>query len=465
MSIAWYALWFIVAVSLLVTIHEFGHFWVARRLGFKVLRFSVGFGKPLIERQARDGTVYAIAMLPLGGYVKLLDEREGPVATADLPRSFTRKPPWQRILVLLAGPAFNIIFAVLVLWGMFLHKGTIEEIRPVIGDVAVESVASRAGLRTEDRVLTIDGEAVNTQRDVIFGLLDSLTANGRAELSVQGKDGPARQLTLNVGNSENRRKLTEPEALYDRLGFKFWEPPVPPVAAEIRPDTPAEKAGLKKGDRVVEINGRPVDDFRDVLAITSTSKPGDTLTLRYSRDGSERTVRVVLATQKGPSGKPIGYLGMGHGGADYPESMKVITPLTPLSSLTLAAQEAWDLTLLQARLVGRMLMGNVSFKNLSGPLSIAEFAGESASRGVMPFLNMLVIISLSLGFLNLLPIPILDGGQVVFQLVEWLKGSPVSERAQIFGQQIGIALLILITGVALFNDVARQLGPLFVAGS
>jgi regulator of sigma E protease len=464
MSIAWYALWFVVAVSLLVTIHEFGHFWVARRLGFKVLRFSVGFGKPLIERQGKDGTVYALAMLPLGGYVKLLDEREGPVPTADLSRSFTRKPPWQRILVLLAGPAFNIIFAVLMLWGMFLHKGTIEEVRPVIGDVAVESVASRAGLHTEDRILTVDGETVNTQRDVIFGLLDSLTANGRADLSVRGKDGSARQLTLNVGNSENRRKLTEPEALYDRLGFKFWEPPVPPVAAEIRAGTPAEKAGMKKGDRVVEINGRPVDDFRDVLAVTSTSKPGDALTLRYSRDGSERTVRVVLATQKGPSGKPIGYLGMGHGGADYPESMKVITPLTPVSSFTLAVQEAWDLTILQARLVGRMLMGNVSFKNLSGPLSIAEFAGESASRGVLPFLNMLVIISLSLGFLNLLPIPILDGGQVVFQLVEWLKGSPLSERAQVFGQQIGIALLILITGVALFNDVARQIGPLFVAG-
>ncbi len=464
MSIAWYALWFVVAVSLLVTIHEFGHFWVARRLGFKVLRFSVGFGKPLIERQGRDGTVYALAMLPLGGYVKLLDEREGPVATADLPHSFTRKPPWQRILVLLAGPAFNIIFAILVLWGMFLHKGTIEEVQPVIGDVAVESVASRAGLRTEDRILSIDGETVNTQRDVIFGLLDSLTANGRAALSVRGKDGSARDLTLNVGNSENRRKLTEPEALYDRLGFQFWEPPVPPVAAEIRPDTPAEKAGLKKGDRVIEMNGRPVDDFRDILAITSTSKPGDALTLRYSRDGSENTVRVVLATQKGPSGKPIGYLGMGHSGAAYPESMKVITTLTPISSLTLAAQEAWDLTMLQARLVARMLTGNVSFKNLSGPLSIAEFAGESASRGVMSFLNTLVIISLSLGFLNLLPIPILDGGQIVFQLVEWLKGSPLSERAQAFGQQIGIALLILITGVALFNDVARQIGPLIVAG-
>jgi len=465
MSLAWYALWFIVAVSLLVTVHEYGHFWVARRLGFKVLRFSVGFGKPLWERQGSDGTVYSIAMLPLGGYVKLLDEREGPVPTAELSRSYTRKPPWQRILVLLAGPAFNILFAILVLWGMFWHKGVIEEERPVVGEVAVESVASRAGLVPEDVILAIDGEKVDTQQQVILGLLDAITANGRAELLVKGKDASTpRTVSLEVGGSEARRKLTEPAALYNGLGFRFWQPPVPPVAGRIEEGSPADKAGLREGDRFVEMAGRPINDFRDLLAVTTSSKPGDVIDVRIRRGTEEHTMRVQLAGQKGPNGKEIGRLGVYNQVAKYPEELTVVTTLTPLSALGAASREAWDMTLLQVKLVSRMITGNVSLKNLSGPLSIAQFAGESASGGVVTFLNFLVMISLSLGFLNLLPIPILDGGQVVFQLVEWLKGSPLSERAQAFGQQIGIALLILLMGVALFNDVAFQIGPRLVSG-
>lgn len=457
MNVAWYLLWFIVAVSLLVTVHEFGHFWVARRLGFKVLRFSVGFGKPLIERQGADGTVYAIAMLPLGGYVKLLDEREGPVPTAELSRSFTRKPPWQRILVLLAGPAFNIIFAILVLWGMFLVKGTIEEPRPVIGDVVAASVAGRGGLHSEDFVRTVDGAEMTTRRDVLFALLDSLTANGRASLTVKGKDGETRQVALEVGDSAARRKLTEPAALFTGLGFEFWEPTVPAVIGHI--GDPAEKAGLRTGDRIVEMNGQVINDFTGIYKITSAARPGDVVHVKYLRGTEEHAVSVTLAGQKGPNGKEIGKIGVGQVPVKLPESMIVRTQLDAVSAFTAANVEAWDMTLLQVRLVSRMLTGNVSLKNLSGPLSIAEFAGESASDGAMSFLNFLVLISLSLGFLNLLPIPILDGGQVVFQLVEWLKGSPLSERAQVFGQQIGIALLILMMGVALFNDVARQIGP------
>jgi regulator of sigma E protease len=215
MNVAWYALWFVVAVSLLVTVHEYGHFWVARRLGFKVLRFSVGFGKPLFERQGKDGTVYAIAMLPLGGYVKLLDEREGPVPTAELHRSFTRKPPWQRILVLLAGPAFNFIFAILVLWGMFWAKGTIEAPRPVVGDVVAESIAGRAGLRSGDHIVALDGKPMQDRQDVVFGLIDSVSANGRVTLTLrEGAQGPERNATLEIGGGEDRRKLTEPMALF-----------------------------------------------------------------------------------------------------------------------------------------------------------------------------------------------------------------------------------------------------------
>ena len=458
----WQFLWFIVAVSLLVTVHEFGHFWVARRLGFKVLRFSVGFGKSLIERQGKDGTVYAIAWLPLGGYVKLLDEREGPVPAAELSRSFTRKPPWQRILVLLAGPAFNLIFAVLVLWGMYLSKGMIEEPRPVIGDVVAESIAGHGGLHREDLVLSVDGDAMTTRRDVLFALLDSLTANGHATLLVRGKDGGTRSVALEVGDSKARRRLTELNEhtpLFSGLGFEFWEPPIPAVIGQLTAGAPAEKAGLLKGDRIVEINGQPIPEYSALLKITGASRPGEEFVLRYVRGTEEHTVRVKLASRTGPNGKEIGLLGLAPMPVDLPESMIVRTKLNVGTALVAASSEAWDMTLLQVRLVGRMLTGNVSLKNLSGPLSIAEFAGESASDGAASFMSFLVLISLSLGFLNLLPIPILDGGQVVFQLVEWLKGSPLSERAQVFGQQIGIALLILMMGVALFNDIQHQIGP------
>jgi regulator of sigma E protease len=458
MTIGWDLLWFIVAVSLLVTVHEYGHYWVARRFDFKVLRFSIGFGKPLFKRvYGADRTEFVIAAIPLGGYVKMLDEREGPVAPAELARSFTRKPPWQRILVLLAGPAFNIIFAILVLWGMLWNQGVIQEVRPVVGDVVVASVADRAGLRSGDEILSIDGEPVVGQRDVLFTLLDVLSANGAAAVTVRAEGRSSRTVTLSVPTLEERRRLTEPAAFFDRLGFRFWQPPIPPNIVGVAPDTPGARAGLRVGDRILAIDDQPVKDFRDITKASSARKPGDEISIRYERDGIENTVRLTLASQE-VGGQTVGLIGLSPPTrVPLPESMKVLTELTPMTALSRATQEAWDMTVLQARLVWRMVLGQVSLKNLSGPLSIAEFAGESATDGAASFLGFLVLISLSLGFLNLLPIPILDGGQIVFQLVEWLKGSPVSDRAQAFGQQVGIALLLLLMGVALYNDILHQI--------
>jgi regulator of sigma E protease len=463
MNFGWYLLWFIISVSLLVTVHEFGHFWVAKRLGFKVLRFSVGFGRPLIERTGKDGTVFAIAAIPLGGYVRMLDEREGPVPTADLASSFTRKPPWQRILVLLAGPAFNIIFAILVLWAMMWNKGSLEDVKPVVGDIVHASVAERAGLRPRDEILAIGTEPFTGrdkplgQRDVIFGLLDAVSADGAVTLTVRGEDQRARRVTLTVGDSAARRKLTEPTTFVtDGLGFSFWQPPLPPVIGALTKGGPAERAGMRVGDRLLDINGRLLKDWRELADITNHAQPGDALAIRYLRDGSERTLRLTVASDKGRDGKVHTYIGVGR--PSLPVDMLVSTKLTAVTALGAATAEAWNMTALQGRLVWRMMMGQVSLKNLNGPLSIAEFAGESATEGAVSFLSFLVLISLSLGFLNLLPIPILDGGQIVFQVVEWLKGSPLSEQAQVLGQQVGIALLILLMGVALFNDIARQIG-------
>jgi regulator of sigma E protease len=456
MNVVWYALWFIVAVSLLVTVHEYGHYWVARRLGFKVLRFSVGFGRPLISRiGGADRTEYVLAAIPLGGYVKLLDEREGPVATADLARSFTRKPPWQRIAVLLAGPAFNIAFAILVLWGMFWVSG-ITEIKPVVGDVVQDSIAARGGLRSGDQILAINGEPVVGQRDVMFDLLDAVSSRGLANLNVRGKDGATRAANLNVPDREERVHLTEPAAMLRGLGFDFWLPSLPAVLGPVTADGPAARAGLKSGDRITAIDGQPISDFRDVVARVS-AHPGETLAFTYLRDGTQHDVRIPIASDK-DGDKVVGRIKVSTPpGKKLPDDMVLQIQLSPLGALSRASEEAWSMTALQGKLFWRMVLGQFSVKNLNGPLSIAEYAGESAEAGVASFLGFLVLISLSLGFLNLLPIPILDGGQIVFQLVEWLKGSPLSERAQAFGQQVGIALLILLMGVALFNDIARQL--------
>jgi len=454
MNVIWQALWFIVAVSLLVTVHEFGHYWVARRLGFKVLRFSVGFGKPLLKRVAgEDRTEYVIAAIPLGGYVKMLDEREGPVPPEDLHRAFTRRPPWQRILVLLAGPGCNILFAILLLWGLFWWNG-MNQLRPIVGEIAQGSVAAHAGLRSGDEIKAINGATVVGQNDVLFDLLDVMSSRGDAALSVLGSDGATRVATLSVPDSAQRVRLTAPDELFKGLGFEFALPSIPPVLGPITPGGPAAGAGLKSGDRIVAIGGTPINDFRAVIDRIK-SHPGEMIDITYLRDNLEHTVHLRIASVPGSDGKLIGRIEAGVAPARVPDKFFLHTDLTLTGALGQATEEAWSLTVMQARLAARMVMGHVSIKNLGGPLSIAEYAGESAEAGTQSFLEFLILISLSLGFLNMLPIPILDGGQIVFQAVEWLKGSPLSERAQAFGQQIGIALLLLLMGVAFFNDIAR----------
>ena len=293
------------------------------------------------------------------------------------------------------------------------------------------------------------------QRDVVFGLLDAMSARGEALLSVRGSDGEMRQARLSVPDLAARRRLTEPAELFRGLGFQFWTPAVPAVLGPVTPEGPAARAGLLAGDRIVAIDGVPMSDFRQIVEYIS-ARPGAHISIDYRRGGALRSVQLQVASEE-IGGKRIGRIRvMQPKGVGYPDSMLLHTDLGPAAALARAGSEAWNMTLLQGRLFWRMVLGRVSLKNLSGPLSIAEFAGDSAEAGVAAFLSFLVLISLSLGFLNLLPIPILDGGQILFQLVEWLKGSPLSERAQALGQQLGIALLIVLMGVALYNDIARQ---------
>jgi regulator of sigma E protease len=457
MTALWYLLWFLIAVSLLVTVHEFGHYWVARRLGFKVLRFSVGFGKPIFSwRGKRDQIEYWICPIPLGGYVKMLDEREGPVPPQELSRSFTRQHPLKRILVLLAGPGSNFLFAIAAL-SVILWTSGITRYLPVIGAVRPGSIAARAGIQPGDRVLAINGRPVDSERQVVLRLLDVMSGNGDARLTVQARGSAPRIVNLDVRNPAERRALTGPKDPLHGLGMHFWEPVIPPVLGKVLPGGPAARAGLRAGDRIVAIDGRKMSSFAALVAAVSPN-PGKTLAITYRRGARERTVKVTTARVT-VAGRVIGRIDAEQPlYFHYPSGMVRTARLGPLGAVRGAVQRIWTLTVLQTRLLWRMVLGRVSIKNIGGPLTIAEDAGQSASAGAGSFTEFLVLISMELGLLNLLPIPVLDGGQIVIQAIEWVKGAPLSERAQIIGQQVGIALLILLMGVAVFNDIVRQFG-------
>ncbi|HET9865057.1 MAG TPA: RIP metalloprotease RseP [Steroidobacteraceae bacterium] len=459
MEFGWDTLWFIVGVSLLVTVHEFGHFWVARKLGFKVLRFSVGFGKPLFKRigAAPDHTEYVIASVPLGGYVRMLDERDGVVPPEDLPRAFASKPPWKRILVMLAGPAANFLFAILILWGMLWFKGDVR-VKPVIERVTVNSPAQRAGLRAGDQILSIDGERIEDQGEAMLGLLDAVSDDGTAIIRVDGSDRSERTVNLSIADPAQRHKLTEPFQLEKGLGIDFWSPTIPPVLAGVIAGGPAAEAGLRPGDRVIAVDGKPMHSFQEFASYVRP-RPGQEILLTVQRDGSDFSRRVRTASDT-ENGETIGRLQIqGPGPEDIesyiPETMKVRSDSGPVAALGAAVARSWQMTVAQAKFFARMLSGKVSTKNISGFISIADYAGDAARAGTTSFLMLLVLLSLSLGFLNLLPIPILDGGQIMFQLVEWAKGGPLSDRTYMVGQQAGLLLLVLLMGVAVFNDLSR----------
>ena len=457
MTLLWSVLGFVVAVSLLVAVHEYGHFWAARKLGFKVLRFSVGFGPALWRRVVgADRTEYVLAALPLGGYVKLLDEREGPVDAAEVSRAFTRRPPWQRILVLLAGPGFNFAFAILLLWGMLWIVGS-PDVRAVVGGVAAGSPAARAGLRADDEIIRLDGADVQGRGDVVLGLIDAMSGDGVTRLAVRSASGVERELELRVDDPAERRALTEPSALMRGVGMRFWSQPVPAQIGRVLPAGPAEQAGLQVGDLITAIDGQPIGDFvamSEALAV----RPNRDVVIRYERGGVSATTTVRTSADL-VDGREVGRIRIETPpSAPLPDSMIVHRRFGPVQALGESLQRAWDMTVLQAKMFARMIIGQVSIKNLSGPITIAEYAGDSVRSGLTGFVGFLVLISLSLGFLNLLPIPMLDGGQIVYQTIEWIKGSPLSERVQAAGQSVGIALLFLLMGVALFNDLARQFG-------
>ena len=440
---------FIVAISVLIAVHEYGHFIIGRLAGMKVLRFSIGFGKPIWSRRSgKDDTEYCIASIPLGGYVRFLDSREGPVAPEDEGRAFNQRPiPW-RIAVLLAGPFFNFLFAILAYWVLFMPGETV--MRPAVGEVTPDSYADRAGLEFGDRIIEVDGKPVANWESALVTILDSMVATGKVPLRLENERGGHRRAVIDVGDDASR--LTEPGVLFDGLGFQVWAPRA--EVHELTAGEAAESAGIRVGDRITAIDDEIVGSWYDLQAYVRAN-PGKTITVEYRRDDWTDTLQLTLS-RSGDGEGATGIIGIGI--APFVDEYFAHRAYSPLESLSAAVAKTWTSTLFTVRMLGRMVTGDVSIKNISGPINIAQFAGESAERGPSYFLGFLAIISISLGVLNLLPIPVLDGGQIVYQLAEAAKGSPLTDRAQIIGQQIGILALLLLMSFAFYNDIARILG-------
>ena len=437
---------FVVAISILVTIHEYGHYIVGRWAGMKVLRFSVGFGKPVWTWvRGKDRTEFCISAIPLGGYVRFLDGREGPVDQEDEGRAFDHRPIPARIAVLLAGPLFNFLFAIFAYWVLFLNG--IPTLQPAVGDVEPQSYAARAGLEFGDKIVAVGEVDTADWESTLVNIFDQLVGDGRVPLTLESEDGRQRRALIMVG--EDASRLTEPNMLFEGLGFDPWQPPA--VIAELTEGGAAVGAGMAVGDRIVSIDGNSISNYSDLIEVV-VARPDQAVSIAYFRDGRQFEMDVVLGRQE-VEGEVRGLLGV-RGSNDYGDYAH-LRKFGPVESVTQAAQRTWTSTVFTLRMLGRMVTGDVSIKNISGPINIAQYAGSSARRGINEYLAFLALISISLGVLNLLPVPVLDGGQIVFQTIELVKGSPLSERSQIIGQQFGIFALILLMSFAFYNDIVR----------
>lgn len=444
---------FLVAISILVAVHEFGHYWVAKKLGFKVLRFSIGFGKPLLTRVGKDAdrTEYCLAAIPLGGYVRLLDEREGDVAPSELHRSFTRRPILHRIAVLLAGPAMNLLFAAL-LYAILAMVGT-EIVKPVVGQVRLDSPAALAGLQRGDQIVRVGRHNVNDTEELQIALIRQFSDDGVIPLRVR-RDGIERPVTLRV--TADRRALTEPGKMLPGLGFDLATWTAATSIESVPAGSAGGHAGLRPGDRLIAVDGQPIANSSAFRSIVGGAAKRD-ISIEVER-GGERLRIVAAVPQVMEEGKPVGRLGitLKEGAPVWPPGLVETHRSGPIDALSIGVSKTWEMSALTVQMLWRMLTGQVSAKNISGVVSIAEFAGISASLGATAYMAFLAIISVSLGVLNLLPVPLLDGGQVIYQAVEAVKGSPLSERTQLFGQQIGIALLVVLMSLAFYNDISRH---------
>ena len=444
-------LWaFAVAIAVLVVFHELGHYYVARLCGVKVLRFSVGFGKSLyIKKLGVDQTEWVISAIPLGGYVKMLDEREGEVAAHELPRAFNRQPVLKRMAIVVAGPVANLLLAIVLYWVLFMHG--VPGIKPILGEVSPQTPAAEAQLQTQETLLSINGVAMPSWQEVRWALLDIALQGTQAHIEGRTLQGETMQHMLDL-------KVITPADLdgdfLQKLGLQLYQPLVQPVIGRLTEGGVAQRAGLRADDHIMRADGRAIAEWKELVEVVR-SHPGGALRLEFERAGSPMVIEVTPdAVNEG--GKQVGKIGA----APFVDQNRFDALLTEVSYSPAAAwgqavRKTWETAAVSMKMMGKMVSGEISMKNLSGPITIADYAGQSAEMGVAAYLGFRALISISLGVLNLLPIPLLDGGHLLYYTVELVKGSPLSEKVWEAGQKVGVALLFTLMAFALYNDISR----------
>jgi len=437
-------------LAILVAIHEYGHFWVARRCDVQVLRFSIGFGKPLYSRRDRHGTEFSVAAIPLGGYVKMLDEREGEVPPSQLHRAFNRKPALQRIAIVSAGPLANFLLAIVVYWGLFMagESGYV----PIIEEVEPGSVAAVAGLEPGQEIVAVDGAETPTWQALSFRLLDRIGDTGTLRFAVKYPDSDV----VYESEAAIQQWLSEQESpdLYAGLGITLYTPEVPPVVGEVVAGSPAEEAGLQEGDKVLRADGQAMAQWMDWVHYVR-ARPQQPIQLDYERDGELRQAIIIPEAVKDKDEGEIGQVGIAVALPEMPPELVRRYSRGPLEALGAGITRTWELSVFTLKSIKKMLMGLISPKNLSGPITIAKVATASAKSGLESYVSFLALLSVSLAVLNLLPIPVLDGGHLLFYTVELLAGRPVPEKIQALGYQLGLFLVLSLMLLALYNDFTR----------
>jgi len=448
-GVLWNIASFVVALGILIAVHEFGHFWVARRCGVKVVRFAIGFGKPLWRWLGRDGTEYVVAAVPLGGYVKMLDERIDEVPEPQRHQAFNNKRVWQRMAIVAAGPGANFLFAVFAFWLMFLIG--VPGVRPIVEQVAPGSIAAQAGVPGQFEITAVSGQSVDSWEEANLELVSHM---GEGEMILSGHT---------LGSTlESRYRLDldqwqfdpERESPIASLGLQPVMATLTLELAEVIPDSAAAQAGLMVGDRLLRLDGQPLQNWQQ-LVNTVQQHPGEALQLVIERGASTLTLTVVPGERLGADGVATGYLGVAPVVEPLPDSYLVDRQYGPLKSLWVGLDKTWALMGLTVKMVAKLITGDVSLNHLSGPISIAKGAGSSAEYGLVYFLSFLALISVNLGIINLFPLPVLDGGHLLFFAIEALTGRPVPEKVQEIGFKIGVVLLLMLMSIALFNDFAR----------
>jgi regulator of sigma E protease len=445
---------FVGAIALLVVFHEFGHYWVARRCGVKVLRFSIGFGNVIYSKRFAGGdTEWVISSVPLGGYVKMVDEREEEVAPEDIPYAFNRKPVLQRMAIVVAGPLANFLLAIVLYWGLFMHG--VPGLKPTLGDVPQGSPAAIAQMQSGETILSINGDPVPSWQELHWMLLEAALNQGEVNIKARNAGGTPLSHSLDMSGIDAKDLDSD---FLDKLGLHLYQPVVLPVIGDVVEGSVAQHAGLREGDHILRADGAPMQRWMDLVEVIR-AHPGQAVQLNIQRGTSTMQITVVPQAVA-ESGKTTGKIGAGPK-IDEAAWQAMFTEVSygPLDALTQSLRKTWETSAISLQMMGKMVMGEVSMKNLSGPITIADYAGQSAKMGVVAYLSFLALISISLGVLNLLPIPLLDGGHLLYYVAELVKGSPAPDMAWEIGQKIGIALLGTLMVFAIYNDINR-----FVSG-